>query len=529
MAWFDLLSQAPESAPAFQTAEAARKWLGGQSQTVPARMLAALGEQFEALAASPAIAPFELAHILESLRPAAITAHTGAVKRYSFQPRPLAGEAAALFAGAIRMWRALAAGYLACVERFGTAGQRDPAAIGAAAHRAMVTLRLCLDDHYLGGVEPSIRIWKNTHRLLQVAHALGVADLPLADPEFRDPAETTVAEQYAIVALSAMSDPWSLSEPEFTVMRRAYLRWRNLVVLAATPSEAAKSRWLTLEDLPALPPPLSPQTPQWIEISGVRTKIRHRLRALDEGETPEALQLGRDLSARACREMLEKLLDRLKPLKTKAAAPRDRSDSVRLAASIDDCFELIAGRPLKKEGPVSAESNRLTHDRIAIFGSAEASAPRAPDRVGEVWALVGETLEQEDLQRAADTGALRLLPGHLLAIATGHGSILGVADRVVVDREQHVQLRVRRFPGQPQAYPARSAGAGGPLNFVLFVLPAVEAVGAPASLVLPSGFAIRIKQAIFCDGGPGPLHLGALIERGQNFERYQPAARADGR
>lgn len=526
MAWFDLQGQAPGGQAAFDNAEAAKTWLGGQSQTVPARMQLALAEQFEAIVAAP-LSANELARILETLRGAAHTAHTGAAKRYSFQPRPLAGEAAALFAGSVRMWCALAGGYLACLERLGSAPERDPVSVATAAHRAMVTLRLCLEDHYLAGLEPSVRIWKNVHRLHQIADALHVSEVALGDPEFREPAETTLAEHYCVIALTAVADPYSLTDSEFTVMGRAFTRWRNLAMFSAARDDGPKTRWLKLDEMPALPPPPSPQTPQWLEISGVRTKLRHRLRALDEGQSPEELHFGRDLSARGCRELLEKLVERLKPASGKPTIPSDRNDKVKLAAATEDCFELIAGRPMKLDAPLSTDSNRVAHDRIAIFGMADQAGAPKLSRAGETWTLVGETVDQEDLVRPSAEGSARLLPGHLLTIGvSGGGAILGVADRVMVDRDQVLHLRVRRFPGQPLAFPARSAGTGGPLNFVIFQLPAVEAVNSPASFVLPSGIAIRIKQAIFCEnGGPGPVYLGELLERGENFERYRPGSK----
>ncbi|HEY5762468.1 MAG TPA: hypothetical protein VIS73_04595, partial [Rhodocyclaceae bacterium] len=66
MAWFDLQSQASQHAPAFDSAESAKKWLGSQSQTVPARMQIALAEQFEALHGA-GLPPLELARILSEL------------------------------------------------------------------------------------------------------------------------------------------------------------------------------------------------------------------------------------------------------------------------------------------------------------------------------------------------------------------------------------------------------------------------------------------------------------------------------
>lgn len=522
MPWFDLPIPQAQTNADFADAEGARAWLAGQSQAVPARSQQLLAEQLERLAAMP-VAPFARATILEVLRKAAVTAHDAGRRKYAFQPRPLAGEADLLFVGSGRMWSAFAANYLRCIEEFANEPAPDALRVGTAAHRAMVTLRLLVEDHYLAGRTVPGVLWKTTHRLLQVTHTLKLGDTGYADPEFRDPSESTLNAQYAILALTTLCDPYRLAAPQFAVLQRALFRWRNLVVFAPEPGSDERQRWLPLALLPELPAAIDAASPQWMEISGVRAKLRRRIKALDDGETPEALQLGRDLSARACRDFLGLVINQLRKLRPESDGVT--SGTVRLATGTDDCYALLAGRSLAPETPLSATSARVSHEQIAIFGQTASAAKSAPVLPGEAWTLLRETMEAEELRRPADgPGKSRLLPGQLVAVggpdAPPHVATLGSITRVEVESDGALRIAIRRFAGQPQALEGRSASAAGPLSFPLFLLPAVAALQQEASIILPSGFAIRLRQAIRVDGRAEGIALGHLVERGNDFERY---------
>lgn len=518
MSRFDL--QAPrEGAPVtFATADAARAWLATQSQAAPLRILQALSEQLDALLASNHDG-MTRATIVEALRNAALTAQTAARRKFGFQPRPLTGEAGSLFTASRRLSLLIAANYLKCVEEFAEQTPFDPVKLATAAHRAMLTLRLLCEDFFLAGQEAPEAVWRNVQLLLDTACANGIEGLDIVDPEVRDPGTTTLAAQYAVLVLTAMSDPYRLNAAQFAVLQRALFRWRDLTRLGDAPDGGPKARWLALAAVSGG----VTGGPQWIDVASVRAKLKGRVKALDDGETPEALQLGRDLSARACRDLLDSLLAALRSRKpTPERTPSSRV--LRVATGTDDCFLLLGGRRTGGGQPASVAASRVANERMAIFGdtSGAEAAPAAP-ATGEAWQLVDETIEAETLYRPADApGHTRVLTGQLVAIggAEGHTATLGVVTRVAVDQQGGLLIGVRRFPGQPAALNGTSASNAAPMNFVVFLLPEVAALQLTPSVILPSGTAIRLRQAIRASGHPEPIQLGALLERGNDFERY---------
>ena len=519
MPLFDLQAPREGSSPAFATADAARTWLATQSQSVPLRILQALGEQLEGLfgASHDGMAR---ATIIEALRNAALTAHEGARRKFAFQPRPLTGEAGALFVAARRVDQLIAANYLRCVEEFSAQTPTDSVKLATAAHRAMLTLRLLCEDYFLAGQEVPSGIWNNVQRLLAVARAHRVDALDIVDPEVRDPSTTTIAAQHAVLALTALSDPYRLNAAQFAVLQRALFRWRDLPRADNEPDGTPKSRWLSLTTVGGE----TLDAPQWMEVAAVRAKLKGRIKALDEGETPESLQLGRDLSARGCRDFLDSVLDALRPRRSEGSQAA-ASGTLRVAAGFDESFVLLGGKAADQGGaPKSVAASRVANERMAIFGDpSAATAPTEPPLAGEAWQLVKESVEAEVLYRPADApGNSRVLTGQLVAIGgtAGHTATLGVITRAMVDADGGLQIGVRRFPGQPTALSATSASNAAPMAFPLLLLPEIAALQVAASVILPSGTAIRLRQAIRAHGHPSPIQLGNLLERGNDFERY---------
>lgn len=518
MPLFDLQAPREGSSPAFATADAARTWLATQSQAVPLRILQTLGEQLDALLAAPHDG-MTRATIVEALRNAALTAHDAARRKFAFQPRPLTGEAGSLFIASRRVGLLIAANYLRCVEEFAAQTPTDAVKLGTAAHRAMLTLRLLCEDFFLAGQEVPQGIWSNVQRLLAVAKANRVDTLDIVDPEVRDPSTTTLAAQYAVLMLTALSDPYRLNAAQFAVLLRALFRWRDLTRTSGEPDSSPKGRWLSLATLGG-----GAGISGWFEISAVRAKIKGRIKALDEGESPESLQLGRDLSARGCRDFLDSVLDALRARRTDASET-STSGTVRVAAGFDESFVLLGGKSADSGSAAkSVAASRVANERMAIFGDPSAAAATSePIHAGEAWQLVKESVEAETLYRPADApGNSRVLTGQLIAVggSAGHSATLGVITRAMVDADGGLQIGVRRFPGQPTALNATSASNAAPMAFPLLMLPEVAALQVAPSVILPSGTAIRLRQAIRANGHPSLIQLGNLLERGNDFERY---------
>lgn len=525
--WFERTP--PSSAmptPAFSDAASAQAWLLKQPQTMPARLQAAIAEQIECLHFQ-ALSGNTRASILESLRNAAVIARDATRRKFAFQPRPLTAEAAEAFAASVRAWEAFACGYGLCLESFAAEPVINRKLAANATHRAMITERLAIEDYFVAGVEVPTAIWRRLNRLLQVAHTLEIAAVDIADPEFRDPAETSAGDQYILAALLSLADPYRLTASQYTVLHRAYSRWLGHAAVAPTRDEEPKHRWIPLSLIAELPAAIDERSPEWLEVHLVRRKLRKRIESLDTGESPESLHLGRDLSAASCRDLLRSALEHLR------AAYHDVAESLspvggvcRLASGPAACFELLTGKPFRSDdAAMRSMSSRVMHDRIAIFGASErveAVEKQAVKVGGELWRLDAESADATEISRPGEIAGARMLPGQItLLVDERTSSSIAVVMRAWTCADGNFRARLRRLPGKPEALIAHAIDKLNEPPFPAFLLPAVASLQVPASLILPSGISMRLRLGLEVrDETRRQIRLGDLIERGSDFERF---------
>lgn len=528
MNWFELPAPDPAlPAPAFADVDSARRWLSSQPQAMPARLQLALTEQFERLAPA-ALPPRERAALVETLRNPAITTQDNMRRKFAFAARPLTAEAMSTFTASVRLWDALAACYLRCVEDFAeipcTGDVRQ--LLATAAHRAMVTCRLALEDHFVAGIEAPAALWPRLHRLLQVASQLGIADLPMIDPEYRDPAKSSLLEQYVLAALIALADPYRWGSAHFSVARRALSRWNGMVPLAAESNSDPKLRWVPLSTFGELPAVLGENSPAWLEVHMVRRKLRKRIESLNAGDSPETLHLGRDLNAASCRDLLASILDRLRAAYSEGRPLQVPVDTdCELAVGPAGCFQLLTNRSFSGSShTLNAASSRILHDRIAIFGSAERvdGIEKVEAAEGEPWRLNAESVDVAVLSRAAGGNGTRMLPGQLVVFRDPRSTAsLAVVTRAWTRRDGRSEIALRRLPGKPAAMTGSAVDLLNEPAFPVFFLPAVPAVASAASLLIPTGIAPRLKKGLEARSDEYVrCRLDKLIERGADFERY---------
>lgn len=525
--WFDRTP--PSSAmptAAFSDAASAQAWLVKQPQTVPARLQASIAEQIECLNFQ-ALSGNTRASILESLRNAAVTARDATRRRFAFQPRPLNADAAEAFATSVRTWEAFAAGYALCLEAFAAEPTVNKQRVATAVHRAMITERLAIEDYFVAGVEVSAAIWRRLHRLLQVACSLEVAAVAIADPEFRDPAESSATHQYVLATLLSLADPYRMTVSQYTVLHRAYSRWLNLAAVSPTRDEESKHRWIPLSLIAELPPALDDRSPEWLEVHLVRRKLRKRIESLDAGESPDSLHLGRDLSAASCRDLFRSALEQLRAAYYDVAPPLSPVGSdCRLASGPTACFELLTGKPFRvEEVAMRTTSSRIMHDRVAIFGSAERVEVAEKQSVkvgGELWRLDAESADATRISRPGEIAGARMLPGQITLLLDERTTpSIAIVTRAWTCADGNFRALLRRLPGKPEALTGHAIDRLNEPPFPVFLLPEVASLHVPESLILPSGISIRLRLGLEVhDETRRQFRLGDLIERGSDFERF---------
>lgn len=515
MARLSLPDPKADASTSLRDAGEAQAWAAAQQQAQPMRVLRAALAEIEGIDAS-ALSPALRVDMLDALRPAIVQAETAQEMRYANKPLPLLPDESSAFDVAWRTWHALAIAYLRASAFLAPAEALRPL------HRAAIALRETLHCHYIGGQEAPTGIPQLLYELLLTAESRGLERTPLPDPEYKHLGDSSIVADIAWSFLLHFCDPYRFSAAQFTVANRALSRWRELAGFQTEPDDSAKARYITLapwlgENV------VTPDGPQYVDVRAVVRKIRKRIESLEAGQSPEELRLGRELTAAGCITLLRMLSDALRPdARFTGDAVDPNAASVELVLGHEHMFAAIAGEPLETTQQVNAKSDRISHERIALFGfdnmaNRVDSAVTAPKIPSEVWGA-----EDGWILRAANAGAQVWGPA-LVAVREDGATRLAVLISVRQSVEGWLMATLRRLPGPPATGVQRIANVpvkSMPLTPV-FLLPEDGENGHPTSICLPTGTGARPGGLMALERcAVSHLRLTDVIERGTNFVRF---------
>ena len=141
--------------------------------------------------------------------------------------------------------------------------------------------------------------------VLAQAESSAILSQPVGDPDFRHFGESHIGGHLAWAFLLRLADPYRLSAAQLAVANRAISRWRELAAFRQAPDDDPRAHSIDLA--PLFDGPLPEGLPRWLEVRKVVRKINQRIEALQAGESPESLKLGRELSGNACIRLLHDL------------------------------------------------------------------------------------------------------------------------------------------------------------------------------------------------------------------------------
>jgi hypothetical protein len=525
MKWFGLTPITNLPPPAFVDADTTRGWLQkikGGAPTVP---LDALAEQLERLQGAT-IDGFARATVLEALRHEVLLALAAQRPRFAYAPRPLSPTALGAMSSSQRVWSALTTGYLQCIEAF---LDGDPNVAATAAHRALIALKLALEEHFFAGVEPPPLLWTRALKIIELAAAKGFLRVAVADPTLTDQGRSSVLQQYTLLVLTALSDPYSLQAAEYNALQKLLGRWRDLPEFSPRRDEDGKRRWVNLRLLEGGHRQAA-ENPLWLDISLVRGKLRRRIDSLQAGEKPEALSLGRELTGDAALTLLDRVRRRLHEAYDPASAgPRQATgDSIFVATNLEDAFSLFTGIRYNANPKASAASDRILHERMALFGHDSIIHNVVGDKpkFGEEW-LLGSSGARADLGLAlsnnVDSARNSVQLGQLVALRSGDNVAVGKVTRALVRNNGTIDVAVLPYPGTPAPVEGHVYDQSGQMHFPVLLLPSSgESQAPPACIFIANGVGAKVRQPVETNlQTPRKMRLTSVIDRGCNFDCYR--------
>jgi cyclic-di-GMP-binding protein len=382
------------------------------------------------------------------------------------------------------------------------------------------------------------QLWGRLHAQYQAAERADLLDERIKDSLEGDIGQSSVMESYTHVVLTQAGYLSEMTAPQMDFMEALLRMWtRKVRVLPLGKGVESNDTHPLAVDLakhlgarPVAGDAMN-ISHRVLDVESLSKSIRRRIHALQAGEEPASLGLPPDASA------LESLtqLQRLHKLWCEGAPPRPpakipEEQTATLAFGIPEIHYFVTEGKTFEQPDKPRELSRQEKDDIAMFG--QVSTRTAQMRVAaeqayaaEDWGVIDEMLGAFRLLRP-NKASKGVAIGRVVAMRLGPRSpfYLGVIHALVQENDGRIVITVTVLPGKPEPIAARAGDArnraAGSAWVQAFRLPAIERLGVPESLLVPSGLAGRGRGVEgWRDGEPKETTVYEVLERGGDFDR----------
>jgi len=505
MNWQQLPKPHAGAAPAFADPAAAQAWLASIAALPPAGAIAALGTQVDAVDGAGWSGP-NVVQSLNVLRAAVVPLHALAEGDYARKALPLDAGAERAFATAERFWRHLAIAYLRAVPQCTPANRCLPL------QRAAHALRLAQHASFVAGRKIHTGLDPLFATVLGLSEANGVLDRPLADAEFPNEGKGTVSGQIAWALILRVIDPYHLTLIQLPFANRLLRRWRELATLQASPGTARRAHLLDIGHL--LGCPLPPEASRYLNLRSIRHKLAGRIQALEAGESPEALNLGRALSAAAALRLLK---DFERHLERRANPRGSPAGDLELVFGAEGAYAVFKNRLLNATGRDDVSHDTDVYRRPMLPSVAQAQrTSAAPLKVaGEPWRC---TDDGRAVRAASQTGGRHASPC-LVSAMIGDRPRLGILASLCGADDGSLSGEIAWLEGEVEAGCLRQLLPRG--DKLLRVPAFVQRAGDGLCLIVPPDAGVRLGVRQDLAGMPLPDATPVeVVARGSDFVQY---------
>ena len=530
----DLPAITTDAAPGFTDAKTCLQWLSDLPLANVGPSHGRLLGELEELNGF-ALPPGERIRILELLREAILFVQSEQARKYIGKPVPLAKQEREIFQNVVALWNALATGWRRCLKDLadnvgGVSGQAD-----LICQRALWSAGLKLAEHYGVYQEFSAGEWQTLNRVYAFAMAAGVADKGVSNPTAPSAPAMSCSETFAQIQLLALANPNEHAPRLQSVISRWIGRWGSKVTISSELPGSAGATPITVDLETGECATRRARTGNSIvclDTSEIGKSLKKRVAALKQGESPELLGLGKDLSEGLAAELLVTLQQRwCEDIVARQSGRRTPSGDAWVCVGMAAMHYFITGLPFEAQ-PGNTTLTAQQREHFETFGQL---STRTNDDYTvthgfalEQWRVLDESLLGFRLERPRDRGASRFLHHQLIAVrpADAPSFYLCSVRWISLSGDQVPRLGTRTMPGMARGIGARLGGLN--VHSEKFVpalfLPAVAALRSPPTLVLPAGW-FRPKRLVEIQGGAvegrpsGQVLLSGVLERGSDFER----------
>ena len=531
--------------PVFRDAASCKKWLAQFQLTNLQLAHSLLLTEINELNRYP-LSGLERLNTLELLRDTVRYVQEGYAKKLVAKPLPLSESELIAFLAIVQLWQAMALGYQRCLQTHLT-GDKQLARHGALlCQRSLRYSGLAIFEHLRTGYEIDGRLWRQLHSLYAIAEERGLLFEKVPDPQSENSppnkSQPTCHDTYLTTLLTSYARPAELSRAQLQLLGSWLPQWCGILIVERSYTASKGDAQPLAFDLSDSPHGLQParivkagESMRYLAMVPLSKLIRVKTILLQQGKTPQQVELGELGSNRECIELLTFLHQCWCEDRDMRFVARNQADQrALLYYNPGRIYAQLTGKAYKPPAK-SAEHDSAARKQIETFGRVLQDSPdRKAAETGsplETWHIDNETILGAQLTRAGTSGG-QLSRHQLVALRTGDAEsyALGVATWVKIMRTGQLRVGVRYLPGKVDPVTLQAAGPDrttSDKSAPAFLLQAVPALNIPPSLVVTRDWFKpgQVVEVLRPHGEKQNVKMGFSVEHGTDYERvsFTPA------
>lgn len=519
--------------PAFKDAAACAKWLSQLQLTNLNLAQGTLRAQLDEFNRYP-LRGKERLQTLETMRETVATVQTDFAKKLAGKKLPLADEEFKSLITLTSLWQSMLNGYLRCLQSSASGDSSLSSESALLLHRCLLYSGQLLGEFLRVGCEPDGRSWQRFHAIYAHAEEEGLQLQTVKDKYNRSGLALSCRTLYAKMLLLHRARLLGLTRNQWAIVDHWLDHWGESFSIEPRCSMSKGDAPPLAVDLGgmrgfvSIPHATSAPTMRFMAMVPLSKQIRVKTILLQQGQSPQQLQLGDELSSKDCVDLLNRLHGAWCEHRPDSLAdePRD-APPAQMCQGVENIYAHIARKPFRAPGTAGI-ADKEAQKQIETFGRVLDQTDRINlEQLGflaEDWLVEEDGLLQARLLRKTTTGA-RLGPNQLVCVHRPDEKIyrVGVTTMVSVARSGQLYINVRYLPGVPQAAIVRGSSSGNLLSgaAAALTLPEMPKLRIPASILMPRDWfqSGRTLELAPHEGTKLSVTLGISVEKGNDYER----------
>ncbi|MEI7842223.1 MAG: hypothetical protein WCI39_04245 [Gallionellaceae bacterium] len=520
--------------PAFKDQASCEAWLQQLQLTNLHLAHGVLRTELDALNRFP-MTGIDRLRTLEALRETIVTIQGDYVKKIFAKKLPLSEDELTILVAIVELWQLLVTGYQRCLQSYIAGDNRLAEYAPLLTHRCLRYTSIQIFEYLRSCYEFNGRLWHQLHTLFAYAEDQGFQSLPVVDELHAASLPTSCQAVYVKTLLNSQARPAELSRGQLQLLDKWLTLWSDVVTIDRRYNVSKGEAPPLAVDLSgtkgaqSISLSTSSDSMRYLAMMPLSKLLRVKTILLQQGQSPQQLELGKECNTLDCLNFLNKLhhyfceADGARQIERHPVA-----QSSELCFSLEDIYAHIAQKPFK-QAKKAADSDSLARKQIATFGRVLSDTNRhVVTQFGvalETWQIENESILGARVLREDKAGE-RIGVHQLVAVkpSDANAFMLGKVTWLTVTHGGQLRMGIQYLPGLAQAISIKGKGINTTItekSVAALRLPEIPSLNIPSSLIVPREFfsANKLAELTDLDGKIQLIQMGFSVDQGADFER----------